>query len=130
MKDKNFSGWISIKEKLHLSAHKPPYFKEREIWWCSIGENVGSEMNGKNNYFRRPVLIVKKLDRYSFLGVPLTTKIKEGTWYVKITHGEKVNSAVVSQVRHYDYRRLDKKMATLDEVDFSRVIGALVNFIS
>ena len=126
---KDFSGWVKLKEKLHESDHQPPYFKEREIWWCSVGENVGAEMNGKNNFFRRPVLVVKKLDRYSFLGVPLTGKQKEGTWYVGITHGENKSTVVVSQVRHLDYRRLDKKMAILDEnkfIELKKAIRALI----
>ncbi|MBI2631303.1 type II toxin-antitoxin system PemK/MazF family toxin [Candidatus Nomurabacteria bacterium] len=127
--EKDFPRWIKLKEKLHYSNHKPPYFKEREIWWCSVGENVGAEMNGKNLFFRRPLLVIKKLDRYSFLGIPLTGKSKEGSWYVEITHGENKSTAVVSQLRHLDYRRLDKKMATLDETDFDRVVEALVSFI-
>lgn len=127
--DKNFPAWLKLKEDLHQSNHKPPYFKQREIWWCSLGENVGAEMNGKNKFFRRPVLVIKKLDRYSFLGIPLTGKSKKGTWYVAITHGENKSTAVVSQLRHLDYRRLDKRMATLDEGDFSRVLEALMRFI-
>ncbi len=126
---KNFSGWIKIKEKLDQGSHQPPYFKEREIWWCSVGENVGSEMNGKNEFFRRPILVIRKLDRYSFLGIPLTSKIKKGTWYVTITHGGNKNTVVVSQMRHFDYRRLDKRMGTLDEADFENVVLALVLFI-
>ncbi len=126
---KYFTNWIKIKELLHNSGHKPPYFKEREIWWCSIGENVGTEINGKSNYFRRPILIVKKLDRYSFLAVPLTTNDKKGTWYVQITHNNNKSTVVVSQIRHFDYRRLDKKMVTLDEADFDKVLHALIDFI-
>lgn len=127
---KDFSNWIRLKEKLHGSNHKPPYFKEREIWWCSVGENIGNEINGKDILFNRPVLIVRKLDKYSFLGVPLTSSEKIGSWYVSITHGENKSTAVVSQIRHLDYKRLDKKMATLDEVDFGRVILVLSAFIT
>ena len=88
---KEFLAWIGIKQKLDDSNHKPPYFKEREIWWASIGENIGTEMNGKNSYFRRPVLIVRKLDTYSFVCVPLTSKQKEGSWYVPITHDNRMS---------------------------------------
>lgn len=126
---KRFMKWIELKQKLHESNHRPPYFKEREIWWCSMGENVGNEMNGKSNYFRRPVIIIRKLDKYSFLCVPLTSKIKEGTWYIQIIHGEKNNTAVISQIKHFDYRRLDKRLATLDYKDFNNVIVGCVNFI-
>ena len=127
---KRFLEWIGIKQKLDESNHKPPYFKEREIWWASIGENIGSEMQGKNKHFRRPVLILRKLDRYSFICVPLTSKEKLGSWYVSITHSGKNNTVVVSQVRHLDYRRLDKKMATLDAADFRRVLNGLLGFLT
>lgn len=126
---KDFSNWIKLKEKLHKSTHQSPYFKEREIWWCSIGENIGNEINGKNEHFSRPILVVRKLDKYSFLGIPLTSNKKVGSWYVSITHGKNTSTAVVSQIRHFDYKRLDKIMATLDEADFDRVMLALSAFI-
>lgn len=126
---KRFVDWIRLKEKLNSSQHIPPYFKEREIWWCALGENVGFEMNGKHEHFRRPVLILRKLDKFSFLAVPLTSKNKKGTWYVDITHGDQLSTAVISQIRHLDYRRLDKRMATLDSQDFGRVREACVAFI-
>ena len=129
MNVKDFKLWFVKKETLHSLEHKPPYFNEREIWWCSVGENIGNEINGKNDYFRRPVLIIKKLSKYSFIGVPLTTKEKSGSWYVEITHNNQKNIVVVSQIRNLDYRRLDKKMATLDTVNFDNVATAIHNLL-
>lgn len=37
------------------------YFKERQIWWASIGQNIGVEANGKNKKYERPVIILKNL---------------------------------------------------------------------
>ena len=59
---KDFISWLSIKTKIDGLKHSPPLFNEGEIWWCSIGENVGMEISGKGSYFRRPVLIIRKLD--------------------------------------------------------------------
>lgn len=118
---KRFLEWIGTKEKLHNNEHKPPLFKEGEIWWCHIGENVGVEMNGKGERFTRPVLMFKKYDRYSFLALPLSTKSKTGTWYAIITFGG-INQVVnLSQGRTLDYKRLKEKMGQLDESDFSKV---------
>lgn len=118
---KRFFEWIGIKEKLHNNEHKPPLFKEGEIWWCHIGENVGVEMNGKGERFTRPVLMFKKYDRYSFLALPLSTKSKTGTWYASITFGG-INQIVnLSQGRTLDYKRLKEKMGELDESDFATV---------
>jgi hypothetical protein len=44
---KRFFEWIGLKEKLHEAKHQPPLVSERDMWWASIGENVGSEINGK-----------------------------------------------------------------------------------
>lgn len=52
---KQFSDWIILKEKLHNNRSKAPLVKERDIWWASIGENVGSEVNGKSKLFSRPM---------------------------------------------------------------------------
>ena len=57
--EKHFKEWINLKEKLHFNA-KLPRIKEGEIWWCSFGENIGTEINGKSARFTRPVLIIKK----------------------------------------------------------------------
>jgi hypothetical protein len=40
-------------------------FKEGDIWWCSIGMNVGVEIFGKGKYFARPVIIFKKFSANS-----------------------------------------------------------------
>ena len=42
---KKFLEWIGLKEKLHKAGNKAPLFKEGEIWWCAIGENVESLRN-------------------------------------------------------------------------------------
>lgn len=112
---KKFIEWIGIKGKLHNSDHVPPQFKEGEVWWCHMGENVGIEVNGKSQLFTRPVLIFKKYDRYSFLGLPLTTKVKTGTWYVSISLKGQDQVVVLVQGRTYDYRRLKEKVGELDK---------------
>ena len=68
---KDFPGWHRHKEQLHAQHHTPT-FQEREIWWCSVGVNVGHEMDGKNQFYNRPVLIVRKFNPHIFFGVPLT----------------------------------------------------------
>ena len=80
---KDFNSWNEIKKKLDANE-RSLFFKERDIWCCSIGLNVGHEENGKNQFFSRPILVVRKFNRNLFLGVPLTTKIKENEYYHRI----------------------------------------------
>ena len=114
---KRFLEWIQLKEKLHGNTHKPPLFREGEIWWCSLGENIGSEINGKSNLFSRPALIYKKLSANTFLGIPTSSQDRKGTWYVQITFGTKKNIVILSQARVLDYKRLSSKIAELDVVE-------------
>lgn len=56
-------------------------FKEREIWWRSIGTNIGTEEDGKNAHFERPVLVLRKFNRDIFLGLPLTSTRKDHRYH-------------------------------------------------
>ena len=75
---KKFLEWIGLKERLDNNEHQPPHVSEGDIWWASVGENVGSEINGKNKLFSRPVIILKKLAHGFYFVIPTTTKIREG----------------------------------------------------
>lgn len=78
--DKNFTTWSALKENIDDSSRNL-FFKERDVWWTSIGLNIGHEENGKNQFFTRPVLVVRKFNSHLFFGVPLTTKVKDNRYY-------------------------------------------------
>jgi hypothetical protein len=75
--------------------------------------NIGREIFGKGNNFSRPVVIFKKIGEYSFLGIPLTTQMKDGSWYVPIFYGGIERRAILSQIRVFDEKRLMSCMGTL-----------------
>ena len=118
---KNFLIWIGVKEKLHFQTSKPPFFKEGEMWWCHIGENVGSEIDGKGNFFTRPVVVYKKLGSETLLAIPTSTKSKTGSWYVSFRQGGVWETALLSQIRVISYKRLKEKIGTLDDRDFEKI---------
>jgi mRNA-degrading endonuclease toxin of MazEF toxin-antitoxin module len=118
---KRFLEWIGLKEKLHDIDNDPPLVKERDLWWVSFGENIGSEMNGKSKLFSRPGLVVKKLSRGFFLVAPTTSRKKEGTWYVSIKQDGRDMYVCLHQLRTIDYRRLSSRFGVMDEADFKRV---------
>ncbi len=108
---KNFEEWSALKQKIDTKNN--PTFKEGEIWWCSIGLNIGHEENGKNQLFNRPVLVVRKFNRNIFLGIPLTSKIKENKFYHIIYFKDKNQSAMMSQIRVWESKRLTHKMGEI-----------------
>ena len=119
---KRFQEWFILKSKLNsFSREAAPLFKEAEIWWCSFGENIGSEENGKDAEFLRPVIIYKKFDRFTFLGIPLTSQTKEGSWYVSIRFQKQDQTVIVNQIRSLSVRRLRYYMGVIDETDYIKV---------
>lgn len=113
---KDFSGWINVKENVHFKGRMPD-IREGEVWWCAVGENVGIEINGKNDAFSRPVVILKKLSKYGFLGVPLTSQEHNGSWYASFKFKNKVQYASLAQVRVLSVSRLYKKMGMVPNSD-------------
>ena len=118
---KRFLEWIGLKERMHSKICKAPYVSEGEIWWVSIGENVGSEINGKSDMFSRPVIIFRKLAHDFYFVIPTTTQDRVGSWYVSFRQGGVSGTACLHQARSLDYRRLWSKLGELDDVDFMRV---------
>jgi mRNA interferase MazF len=118
---KEFRRWMGIKEELHSRSHRPPFVSERDLWWASFGENVGSEMNGKSDRFSRPALILKKLAHGFYLVAPATTKPHSGTWYVTVTLAGKEECICLNQIRVIDYRRLYSKLGQIDTDSFDQV---------
>ena len=124
---KRFLEWIWLKEKLHEQAHRPPFVSEGDMWWTAIGENVGSEINGKSEQFSRPVIIFKKLAHGFYFVIPTSTKARTGSWYVPFRHKERDMVACLHQARALDYRRLSSKLGTMDDEDLTRVRGGFAS---
>ena len=118
---KRFLEWIGLKENLHNRSHKPPFVSERDIWWISFGENVGSEMNGKSDRFTRPALILKKLAHGFYLVAPTTTQPHKGSWYAKVSLSGVDEYVCLNQIRVADYRRVYSKLGQIDTDDFDLV---------
>ena len=68
-------------------------------------------------------------DLRKFLGIPLTSKIKKGSWYVKSTVQNKEGSCVISQIKMIDSKRLCNKIERTTNEDFSIVKKSFINFM-
>lgn len=117
---KIFVDWIKRKIRLHILI-KGPFFKEGEIWWASLGQNVGVETNGKNKNYERPVLVLKKFNKDIFLAIPVSTKIKKDQYKVIFINEKIKYSANLSQMRTLDSKRLLRMVAKIDNSDFDEL---------
>ncbi len=103
---------------------------EREIWWCSIGVNIGSEQLSQTDNFSRPVVVVRRFTREIFWGIPLTTKIKEHLPFrIKFMMGDYANDALLLQMRAYDRRRLVRKIGVVPEEIFETITTAIIDAV-
>jgi mRNA-degrading endonuclease toxin of MazEF toxin-antitoxin module len=119
--EKEFDRWNELK-KITQRKETPLFYHEREIWWCTLGINVGSEQNGSSKEFRRPVLILKGFGRATCLVIPLTTSKQEHSLRPSIgkVGGEEAH-ALLSQMRIIDTKRLVRKIGVLEKSIFEQI---------
>jgi mRNA interferase MazF len=121
---KDFDSWNKQKKVINVRAEK--LYSERDIWWCSLGTNVGFEQDGTGSDFERPVLILKGFSKHVCLIVPLTTSLKPNPYHIDLgTVGNRNAFAIISQVKLIDTRRLIDKIQMLDKCTFDSVKKAV-----
>lgn len=113
-----FIEWIEDRDK--------KIFSQWEIWWCVLGQNIGTEIYGKWEDFSRPILILKKTGKYGFIWLPSTTKyenIRNKNMISKVFETEKEVFSVFrfDQVRMFDSIRLQEKLRDISDTELSEV---------
>jgi mRNA interferase MazF len=123
--EKAFDAWNEKKKVIDKYA-QPRFCYPREVWWCSLGVNVGFEEDGKGEDYRRPVVVITGFNERIFFAVALTGREKKGKYYLSLgTVGGKASWAILSQVRLIDSKRLIRKIGTLDTGTFERLKDAV-----
>jgi len=118
---KKFNEWNELTQTLNKKENIIN-FKEREIYWGSLGENIGSEQNGKGKDFSRPILVVKKLNKQLFFSVPLSTTIRDGSYFYNFNFFEnQQSSALLVQAKIFDLKRIDQKIGMINKNDFLKL---------
>jgi len=125
MLEKNFDVWNGAKKVIE-SKESGAFCHAREVWWCSLGVNVGFEQDGTGKAFDRPVVVIRGFNDRIFFAAALTGRKRTGRYYFPIgTIDGREASVILSQVRLIDSKRLIKKVATLDEEIFSSLKMAM-----
>jgi mRNA interferase MazF len=110
---KDFDEWNIIKQKRNTVNTQNLFFYEKEIWWCSVGVNIGSEQDGKGMTSTRPVLVFKKINERTFIAIPLTSNLKEDEQHIPFYFEYNLHTLIVSQLRILDTKRLIKRMGCI-----------------
>lgn len=123
---KDFDKWNILKKKIENTNLKI-FANQREIWWCHIGINVGSELCGKNNFFERPILVIKVFNKNTIKIIPLTSKEKQGKYYFKLNFNNIKSYASLSQIKTISTKRLSRKISRLDKKQFRELVEVYKN---
>ena len=125
---KDFDTWNEMKKKTH--TERPRLYTVREIWWCKLGINIGTEQDGGKT-FLRPAVILRGFGPDGCLAVPLTTSVREHPLRVPIgLVGGQEARANLSQMRVVDTRRLVEKVGFLDKAIFTELRKAAREMLS
>lgn len=127
---KDYKKWHAKKAQINGLA-RPPFFHEREIWFCYLGANIGFEQDGSKEEFLRPILIIRKFNNEIFWGVPLTKaqkrpKRETDKYYYSFSFLPDITSvAILSQIRLTDAKRLSRHIGAMQENNFTELIKKL-----
>ena len=128
-----FDEWNEIKKQIN-SSQTLKYPSVGKIYWCSVGYNVGREVYGKGDRFRRPVLVLNVLPNKMFFGIPPSsqTKNKTGFMFYKFKDNQgREQVALLAQAKSYDIKRIMQYLGKVDKKDlriirervFEKIIG-------
>lgn len=130
MGDKDFYNWHIAKQNMHEESSRS-FFKEREVWFCRVGVNVGFEQDGSGDDFLRPVLVIKRFNKTVCWAVPLTrTNKKDARYYHPFQFKGDISVAILSQLRLIDTKRLQYRAGIVDNDTFEGVRKKLRTLLS
>ena len=125
---KDFDSWNKKKKIIdQKEISERVFFNEREVWWGSLGLNIGYEQDGKNDDFERPLLIVKKFNRFIVWVVPLTTIAKDNRFHHRLKSSG--SFVILSQIRLMSTKRFLRLVETINENEFKEIINKIKNFL-
>ncbi len=135
---KDFDKWNHLKKLLNRE-NKTIFVHPREIWWCSLGLNLGAEIDGKNDTFERPVLVLHVYSRETMLVLPITTKEKNDLFHYKILikrldlkkldylESNKTVWIKLTQAKVISNKRLLRKIDMISTDEFINIVEAFKN---
>lgn len=126
--EKDYVAWHALKDRVH-AFENTAYCKPREVWWVCMGHNVGFEEDGKGENFERPVLVIKVFSAGLFLGIPLTSKDRQGNYYFPLEYNNVKSTAILSQTRALSSKRLLNKVGVVPIDMFNSLKDQLVKNI-
>lgn len=111
---KYFDKWNFLKKRIN-SKNNRKYIRKGEIYWASIGVNVGSEIDGKGDTYTRPVLIIDTVGDKLCLVVPLTTNNKKSPRKYSLFLNNRLSSIYLDQIKIISTKRILDRVGKISD---------------
>lgn len=126
---KQFEKWGNKKKALNdIKISDSFYFLEREIWWASVGVNIGKEIDGKHENFERPIIIIKKISSDTFIALPISSQSGKRPGYTMM-HNNQVRYVLIEQIRYMSINRLQRLISRMNEFEFNEIKKIIIKLI-
>lgn len=117
---KDFDDWNVSKKKVEL--RKRMTIKTGSVWICNFGLNIGYEIDGKNENYIRPALVLLGFGYSGAIVVPLTSSGKKSKFLITLNKKSSIN---LSQVRYLDSKRFMRYVFDIQKNKLSGILNAL-----
>jgi mRNA interferase MazF len=123
--DKDYDDWNLHKKRIEESESSKTFY-EREVWRVKFGLNIGSEINGRHEFYLRPAIVIRKFNKDMLLVVPTTTQDKNNKYYLDVEGVEdKIYKSCVSQIKTISSKRLLRKIDTINKNDYLNLLNII-----
>jgi mRNA interferase MazF len=117
---KDFTEWTAQKTVV-ANEKERPFFRDAEVWTAALGANVGFEQDGRGENYLRPIVVLRKFNNEVCWGIPLTRNEKKGEFYYSFNLNNQTSTAILSQVKLIDAKRLYYQLGKVSDDDFAEL---------
>lgn len=125
---KQFDEWNKIKKCIE-EERRSIALRKGEVRWCSLGVNIGMEIDGKGAGFTRPVLILRVIGVHLALVAPLSTKIKNIPGYLAFDFQERKVSVCANHIRIISQKRIFERQGRISDAKFLKLREQIFDFL-
>lgn len=125
---KEFDKWNIVKQHIEKEVRSVT-LRKGDIRWCSLGVNIGAEIDGKGVGFTRPVLILRVIGSHLALVVPLSTKIKDIPGYIKLDFQGRTISVCSNHIKMISQKRIFERQGKISDKKFMELRDKIFEFL-
>jgi len=129
---KAFDSWNLAKQSIEVRSYSSPHIDVGEVRWASFGVNVGSEIDGKGEFFVRPCLILSVIGSKRAIVLPITSKIKTDEGYMSIEVAGRTDTLCINQIRSISQKRIYRRIGKISKVrliEIRKEVGAYLEIV-